>query len=841
MKKALIKAIIVLAVFLTSAMVTSRIINKDSLDMTSEMTPASFPVVCMQYGDTGINRMFGYTMDMELNYMRSSITPLMPGRKILLKILLHENYLSKLSYEIRTLDGLRLIENTEITDYEYGEGTATAELTVKDLIESDREYEMIVCLETVDGKKIDYYTRIINPTESHVEEKLNYVADFSAKTFHKGLAEDLIKYLESDSQGDNSSFGHVNIHSSFEQVTWGELSPLRVTEPMVTIKEITPATGNFLIDYYVSVNEPDHDIRYFKVREFYRIRYTKERMYLLDFERTMDEVFLNDKAAYSEETIMLGIRGEETVIRENEDGSCFAFVAGGNLYAYDSNGSTTAYLFGFNDGFSEDERIMNDEHAIRIMNVDEAGNVTFLIYGYMSRGLHEGECGVAAYRYDASVNTIEELAYIPVPHSPDLLMREVEKLSYMNTDGNIYLLIGDTLYGIHSGTRSVETVAEDLTEGDFFVTKSERIVAFRRDNGIRIFNFESGKVNDLEPSYGQQLKLISFIGEDLVYGVFRTREVTRDGLSGLIEPMFRIVIYNSLEGEIMSYSRESDGIYIRSGEVRENQIILKRLLKNEEDGTFEDTTDDQIMNSADIADVKNTIDPVAVEIYETLTRIFVHNGIDAGKLKFLHPKFVLFEEDRKIALNIEPDAIRYTVYGKYGVDSFYNDEQNAVMRAYNIAGSSINFRGDYIFRKGVRSAKNQIMAITEAASDEDRGSLAVCLDTMLEYEGQVRNSQYMLDHGQNAIDILEDALIDYEVLDLNGVSLDAVLYYVNRDIPVLVRLEDGNAMLLIGFNESNTVVMDPTEGEIRKIGMEDSETLFGESGNSFVTYVKKAD
>lgn len=61
--------------------------------------------------------------------------------------------------------------------------------------------------------------------------------------------------------------------------------------------------------------------------------------------------------------------------------------------------------------------------------------------------------------------------------------------------------------------------------------------------------------------------------------------------------------------------------------------------------------------------------------------------------------------------------------------------------------------------------------------------------------------------------ILKDNLEQSRVLDLTGVSLDSVLYYVNQDIPVLVMTEEGEAVLLIGFNEMNTVIMNPGQQE----------------------------
>ena len=45
-------------------------------------------------------------------------------------------------------------------------------------------------------------------------------------------------------------------------------------------------------------------------------------------------------------------------------------------------------------------------------------------------------------------------------------------------------------------------------------------------------------------------------------------------------------------------------------------------------------------------------------------------------------------------------------------------------------------------------------------------------------------------------------------------------------------------MLLIGFNEMNTVIMNPETGTVYKMGMNDSKEWFEKNGNRFITYVR---
>ena len=84
--------------------------------------------------------------------------------------------------------------------------------------------------------------------------------------------------------------------------------------------------------------------------------------------------------------------------------------------------------------------------------------------------------------------------------------------------------------------------------------------------------------------------------------------------------------------------------------------------------------------------------------------------------------------------------------------------------------------------------------------------------------------------------ILSDNLEKCDCLDLRGCSLDSVLYYVNKDYPVLALLDDNEAKLIIGYNSLSIVINDPEKGTY-KIGRNEAEELFSKNGNQFISYV----
>ena len=847
MRKSIIKSTIVVIVFFAALFIIGNVMNKGNADMTTEMEAATYPVVSVNYGGFQINKMHGYRDVMEVDQMRECITPLAAGRKMQLTIDTYGNRIGGLRFEVRSVDGSRLIENTEMEGYEQSGDEIRVSFGIKDLIENNQEYLFVLVLTTGAGKEIRYYTRIVNPEEYYVADKLEYVRDFSNKTFDKEAAKSLTKYLESNAEGDNTTFGRVTIHSSFHQVTWGDLDITRISNPEITIKDLGAETGNFVMEYYVSMPYGS-ETNYYRVKEYYRIRHTADRIYLLDYERTMNQIFNEKGNAYANNKILLGIVGEEPILRESDGGNAAVFVSGNRLFSYNIVDNKLALLFGFYDGENMDARTLYDGHKIKILNVDEGGNVIFLVYGYMNRGRHEGQVGISVYYYDSTVNTVEEMAYIPCSHSQAILMKEVDQLSYINRNGKLYLLWDDQIYAVDVVKHSSEIVVENLTEENFKVSDSNRMVVWQNCAGtgkdeetaayeeLILMNLISGAQKTIQAGTRERIIPIGFMGEDLIYGIAREDDIQKDYAGNEVIPMYLVRIANESSGVLMEYRQEN--VYVLSGTVEGNQIILKRLQKTE-DGTFTEIADDQIMNAESAQESKNTIEVAAVDKYEKLTQIALKSKIDVSTLLHLTPKEVLFEGGRNISLpEVSVPLDRYYVYGKYGIETVCTNEGRAVKLADGISGTVTAQDGSYIWQKGNRSLRNQIMAIQGESISEGRDSLAVCLDTILAYEGVVRNSQYMLRRGDSVLDILKESLEDARVLDLTGCTLDAVLYYVNRDIPVLAMMQDGTAVLIVGFNEKNTVVMNPEIGNVYKVGMNDSTEWFEQNGNHFITYIR---
>ncbi len=866
MKQSLLKGIFFGVVLFAALFIFEMVMNLGNTDMTAEMGPASYPLIYMNISGEQVNCLHGYKEEMEVAYMRDTITPLTADRNLGITVEKFGADIASISYQVRGSDGSRLIEETEVTDIQESGNYLTAYFTVKDLIEKEREYNLIFRLTLQSGRSIYYYTRILLTRDYHINEKIHFVKKFHEDTFDKeGAEENLAMYLESNAEGDNSTFSKVDIHSSWKQVTWGDLQVEQISETVLDIKEMMEQTASFQIHYRVAISNEGETTEHL-VTEYYRIRYTSDRIYLLDFERRMHQLFDEKKSVYNANKISLGIQEADGVeLTECDGGSIFAFVVGNRLFSYNVTDNKLAVLFSFQNKENDDWRTVYDEHRIKVLNVDEAGNVQFVVYGYMNRGRHEGENGVQVNYYNSSQNTIEELAFISYRKSPALLKQDMNRLSYAGNNGRFYMMVDSTIYEMNLSSKQCQAVTANLNEECFKVSEDGKMLAWIPGGSqydaeeMQLMNLMTGRHATIEADYGECIQPLGFMEDDLIYGLADKKDISRDSAGRVFFPMHTIRIQNEAGDVLKEYSMPD--IYVTGCTLQENQIVLYRVRKGPGEGDSEgsdetegiaengavsvytEETNDQIMYSREDDAGKNYVETIIVDVMETLTQIAVKNNIDTDALQLLTPREVLFEGENQIVLAAQEEIVdRYFVYTIYGLSDVYTEESAAVNAAYEKAGVVMDDTGNYVWYRGNRVLKNQIMKITGGvAADETTSQLAVCLNAILEFEDVNRSTQYMLDTGMTTVEILQENIPNIKVLDLTGCTLDAILYFTNRDIPVLTTLNDGSAMLIIGFNELNIVVMDPTDGTVYKVGMNDATAMLEENGNRFITYMRTGE
>ncbi len=821
--------------FVAALLLTEKIMNRDNNSMTKEMAPPTLPVITMETDGVRYNELHGLLSNMDMAYQRETITILGDNREFSFWVNTFGSEVKNIAFEVRSSDGERLIEKTTIEKFAQDENQKEflVQASVKDLIERGEEYSLVIILQDEQNREVKYCTRAIWKENLNAAEKLQFVYQFHNMTYDAETLSDLAKYMESNSLGNNKTLHKVNIHSSLSQVGWGELEVKQAVEPIVYMKETAGETASLVLKGVVYSGNGEEKT-YYIVEEFYRIRYTANRVYLLDFERTMTQIPDVTGDIYANDKIMLGIVEEDVDMLESEDGNVVVFETANRLCSYNLTTNKIALLFSFYDE-NTDIRGLFNQHSIKILDIDEGGNVTFVVYGYMNRGRHEGEVGIQLYTYDSGKNTIEESIYIPYEKSFEILECEIENLLYFNREGILYLYLNRSVYAVNSLEKTAEILAVMEKDDSIEISSNHKLAVWYENTGLELMNLATGERVQITAGADENLYPIGFMGEDLVYGVARRENVFKTPVDGYKVYMSKICICNSSGRMLKEY--EVENTFIVACEMADNQIVLKRVMQDEKGG-LKEISDDYIVNNAKTTEGKNKISVVAVDVYERIVQIDLRNTINEKTLQLLTPKEVVFEGARDTVLEKEEQEDLYYVYAWGRVEGIYRDPSAALQSAYTNSGIVMDEKGKTIWSKGNRVVKNQIMAIKEQSVSETKNSTAVCLDTILRFEGITLNSEEYLAEGYTAEEILRENLSQARVVDLTGCNLDTILYFVNRDIPVLAALENGEAVLVVGFNQYNIVVMEPATGRLYKKGMNDSAQWFEENGNQFLTYFK---
>ena len=859
-KRRVIKLIVTSVLFVISLLVSNIVLNRGNTDMTAEMSGATLPIVYMNVNDEYINPLHGFTTEMEGNYLRGPITPVMANRSVTFKVDLYDAVIAKVSYEVRPVDMSRLIEETEISDYVNEGNEIIATATLKDLIEDDKEYMFIVKLTTSGGTVVRYYARIINRAELYLSEKMDFVRQFSDKTMDMQNSADIKKYMETNADGDNTSFAYVNIHSNFRQLTWGDLEPKVITDKDMEILEIDETTASIMLRYQVEILSEVHN-----VSEFFRLQRGK-RMYLMEYERIMDQVFDEEKNVVVNGKILHGMIHDKPVRIENANGNIYAFVQQNVLYSYNSSLRSMARLFSFADKNNNDERTRYNAHSIKPMMIDGVGNIWFIVYGYMNRGINEGRMGVALYYYDCAVNTIEEQLFIPYTKSYDILAKDIESLSYLSTRNRMYILIDGCIYTINLDARESEVMQDNISETGFYSSDDESTIAWQTDEAIiertqiQLFKLNSMTPSEIPSSSGEIVIPLGFMDNDVVYGAARISDVTTDYTGKTLIPMYSVRIQDQNGNIKKDYS--FDNIFITDVEKRDNMLILTRVSKDPETGMYVSIDDDQIVNNKTRTTLKNTLSSVVTEKTETTMQTVLYKPKDEkSPVKVTNPKEVVFEGSRDVELYGTDSLKRYYVYARDKLLGIYTSASEAVNEASKEYGVVTDKRMAYIWESANRktSAKLTNLEITDnkapapSSGDEEKNedrteiepvteeetsassAYVRCVDMMLQSAGVYKSSQEEL-RTKSLVRVLSDNL-DADVLDLSGCDLSDMLYYVSNGYPVMAMTGEGNAVIIMGYDSKNTILYDPKEERVYKLGINDSRSMFEHAGNRFVTYV----
>ena len=831
MKKRIIKAGVLIAVFIAALVISSLVINSGTEDEIVDMGAPTLPRISFTVDGTEVNPLFGYVQDMDITAMRDTITPLGADGSLTMNIEDDGNDISDIRYEVYSLDGEDMYADGKADVPDEGEQVS---LSIGNILSDEVREAVLKVILTADDETINYYTRIAAPSDLTTGKCLEYAMDFHDKAINKEGTEDLESHLEPGDESDNTTYQTVNIHSDVTHVQWGDLSPEIVGDVEWSIKESNTVYTSILAKYQVSCQDENGDTALYNVKVFFRVRFLVDTIYLLDYNRDMEQIFQGTASEFDDNGILFGITSQDDVQYEtNSDETIVAFVQERNLWLYNGEEDELTEVFSFSDQEGRDMRSKNDQHAVRIISMDNDGNLAFAVYGYMNRGYHEGEVGVGIYYFSVDTNAIEEKAFIPSTKSYAIAADELGKMVYYNHDQSmLYVLADGTLYQIDLDNDKQTTLAKGLTEEQYAVSDDGHLMAYQTTGGtedgkedtkknnadggagtagsaICVMNLKSGDTYTIDAGEGETVRPLGFINGDFVFGKARPSDEGTTVAGEEVSPMYEIEIRNSDNKTEAQYSFEDQNIYTTDILIEENLLTLNRVVK--EGKTYNSTSQEYITNNQEREESSVTLEKYSTDVKETQLRLTFADGIGNTEPELIKPGQIASKEPLTVTLSGGDSGEKFYVYGMGELVAIYDKAGYAIQRANELSGVVISSNQEYVWERGNRDL---VYSTDAAAFSKESGetSLAACERYMERYEAHQ--------------------------VDLTGCTLDQVLYVINRGCPVIALVDSNHAVLLTGYTMTDITYIDPDDGKSHTAGISALEKQTESSGNVFIGYIK---
>lgn len=804
----------------------------------TQMDGETLPIVSLKSYGVEANRLYGYVSNTPANSVRESITVLNNEKQIDVNIDEHATKINKLNFEVRAVTDNELLDSGEVTAFADEDGRRSAKIKLETELKASTEYALKITLITDVSKKVNYYTRLkYYSNECYIKEKLDFVMNFHKMTFKKD--EKLATYIEPDAENDNSSLAHVDITSSFDNIVWGELTPARLTEITPTVKEINIETGAFVLDYFVSMNT-DTGIETYYVSEYYRVKRSDERMYLLWFERNVEAQFDASLASINKSELKLGIMNDgDTQLISNDTANKTAFSRNGNVYMYDLTENKIYNVYSQYINSDEFDHELYRQQSVHIISIDEEGNVCFAVYGYIAHGAYEGKVAIVLYRFHKTDNAIEELLYIPFQTTYQILKENFEEYSYLNASDVFYFAIDDRIYSYNLVSEKLTCMADNIGERNFTIIpeSSSYVWESAQTNGlateITIMNLETGQTTVIPSGDKNYIRLVGVMGTNVVYGIGKTADISSTTEGARIYAMKKVEIMNKESEVIKSYSKKK--VYITGAYVEGNVVFLKRAKKERK--TYKSITDDNILNRMN--DVRRSVeiyervtDRMMTEKYISFPGTFVMEEIPQTETSGMY----VVKEEKALYLGDYESALKYYVYAKGGIKGAYSNPAEAIVNADNEQGVVISSKNQTVWERGGRFLSGSVSGVENIRTGSGVTSIDACVYMLLNSEHLGVNMKDIKNSDKSMLDMIGEYM--NEPVNLTGCNLDEVLYFVSAGKPVIAMKDNNDAVLITAYNSSTVTIYDPSTGQNQTMFHANADSLFAGAGNIYVSYMK---
>ena len=800
-QKVLLLTVVFLMAFIFNVYVSQKqtVISEDS--EYSALPASVLPVISAKNDIVGdrLNIMHGYTGDISSDVADDTLTLLPEDRRLSLHITNNGSYVSKISYEIRTTDTADLIERTALTDYTRASEYIDAVLPIQNLIIKGKEYSLDITLTVEDVGDVHYYSRLVLLDEQQTaQDMLQLAVDFSSRNYDYETARANTTYVETDGSADDTTLAYTTLRSTFKNLAYSNLKLVPSEDKDIRFIHYDGNSGEILMRTMAS-DSTGGDAGIYEIEESFSMRVGIERIYMMNYSRRIREVFSPSEQKLTGKRLMLGINDEnELSYLSGGEKRYTYFVTTRDLWCCDSKDGELRRVWSFRGSDLLDIDCAYQKNAVSMLSTDGTGNLTFLVYGYMSRGSHEGQVGISAMYYDTAEKTVTEKFFVPVDETYEKLNLDMKTLAHLGSNNVLYIKVGDTIYGIDMTSENMIEVAAGVREGAYYVSDDMKNLAWQEvmdDFGsevIHVLDMDTGEKREVKAEEGKILRSYGFIGRDLAVAICSKDQEWK--LNGIVRsiPADALEMLDDELAVVKHY--EKDGYYISDIEISDGRVNIA-LVKKESEGTFVITGEDTIVSSV--------LPPSRSE------GIGNYVSEDRGRVFFVQLEENIGRADSSVE---EATALRSTMITLSRLGGVRAHQYDA-------------------YAEGRMTGSYEKLADAIASVYQKMGS--VRLDGNLAYNraGTV-TSRIIADVQYQAQELLK-ARENGTMQSLFGLSLRPVLYYVGIKCPVLAYDADSRPLIIYAYDKTDISIYDIEEGVKYRKPIDEAAQEFEKAHNDF--------
>ena len=836
------RGVVLFVVFIISIAFMQRYMKDVTISFSStvSMGEATFPLLYVQNGDKIVNEMHGYSSSLNAVNVRESMTYMDSSKKLKFRLDDAKNVIRKVKYETRLVSSGEIVESDATTAIKKDDDGRYVVIALTQSYLQGKEYAMKLTAITEEGRKIHYYTRLkFYSDESFFKEKIDFIEKFHNATFQKNEMEEYVSYLEYGTS-DDSTLAYVDIKSSVENITWGNLKPKVVSNAVPMFTEYTRETASVVYQYYVKANTGNDVDDLYYVNEFIRIRYANNRMYLLGYQRTMEEVFNSNLTSVKKNALKIGITNDENLkLHSTEDETKLCFKTQGALWYYDTVENRAVKVFSFLTDKKDYKRSGYNRYGINIINMDEEGNIDFMVYGYINRGDYEGRVAVLLYKFHASENRIEELVYIPMETTYEMLKEDLNDYGYLSSNGVFYFAINNQVYSYNIASRRLKTIASDISEDDIILLENAGYLAWQESHVVKkskvvhILNLETEQIKTITAAKHENVSLLGSSDSNIILGKVKTNAIKTSKQGEKIVPYYEIDICNGDGKVLKEYSRP--GIYVSSITVDNNVITLNRVKKSNDSALgYTSVQSDSIINNIETDAQGFTLE--TQQSKKAKKEYFIKLPSNASLESVPKQKTTMntiITASTTLVLEEQISKIdKYYVFGYGTIIGSYTNAADAIVSADQAMGAVMDSNYKIIWERGGKFLSNSINGYNKINTTGSIDSIGACIAMTLKFNGVSCNAEKISAMTESIYDILKSNFKG-NTYNLTGCNLDEVLYYVGSGYPVIAMKSSNQAVLLVGYDEYYVKYYDPAANAVQTMLLANADSMFEDNGYVF--------